>query len=83
MTSVSSQEAPSTKAILSLVFGILAFFGLPCIGSILAIVLGKGERSGVGRAGYILGWVSAGLAVLGLIVVLFYFVLAAGVAATQ
>jgi hypothetical protein len=63
-TSVSQAPA-STKAVLSLVFGILAFFGLPCVGSIVAIVLGKGERSGVGRAGFVLGWIGL---VLGLLV---------------
>ena len=52
-------EPTSTRAALSLVFGILALTGwCPCIGSFAAILLGAGERSGVGRAGVILGWVS-------------------------
>jgi hypothetical protein len=67
-------ETTSTRAVLALVFGILAITGTcPCIGSFAAILLGAGERSGVGRAGVILGWVSllmwlviALLAVLGL-----------------
>ena len=52
-----ADEQPSGKAVASLVFGILSFAGLPCIGAILAIILGSGEKSGVGRAGWILGWV--------------------------
>ena len=52
-------EATSTSAVLSLVFGILGITGAcPCIGSILAIVLGAGDRSGVARAGVILGWIT-------------------------
>jgi hypothetical protein len=51
-------EPVSTRAVFSLVFGILAFNGCPCVGSLLAIVLGWGERSGIGRAGVVLGWIS-------------------------
>ena len=62
-------ESNSTRGVLSLVFGILGITGgCPCLGSILAIVCGWGDSSGVGRAGVILGWV--GLAMM-LVTVLF------------
>ena len=52
----------SGKAIASLVLGILGItFTLPCIGPVLAIVLGAGERNGMGRAGLILGWITLAL----------------------
>ncbi len=55
-------ETTSTRAALSLVFGILAITGVcPCIGSFAAILLGAGERHGTARAGVILGWVSLAL----------------------
>ena len=52
------EERASLKAVLSLVFGILGFELCPCLGGVVAILLGWGERSGVGRAGFILGWIS-------------------------
>jgi hypothetical protein len=52
------EERASLRAVLSLVFGILSFEICPCLGGVLAILLGLGERSGVGRAGFILGWIS-------------------------
>jgi hypothetical protein len=64
-------EQASTKAVLSLVFGVLSFVACPIVGSILAIVLGSGERSGVGRAGAILGWISLALSLLGAAIYLF------------
>ena len=68
------EERVSTKAVFSLVFGILAFNGCPCLGSLLAILLGSGERSSVGRAGFYLGWISmaiyAGVAVVTLVFLL-------------
>ena len=52
-------ETTSTRAVLSLVFGILAITGTcPCVGSILAVLCGAGDRSGIARAGVILGWIS-------------------------
>jgi hypothetical protein len=69
MNQASSSET-STRAVLSLVFGVLALSGAcPCIGGILAILLGAGEPSGVARAGVILGWVHFALTALILIVV--------------
>jgi len=59
MTQIPIPEVTSTRAVLSLVFGVLGITGTcPCIGSILAVVLGAGDRSGVARAGVILGWVT-------------------------
>jgi cytochrome c biogenesis protein CcdA len=56
---MSTPEQPSGKAIAALVLGILGFLQLaPCIGPIAAIVLGWGEKGGVGRAGLILGWIT-------------------------
>jgi cytochrome c biogenesis protein CcdA len=61
----SSSNETTTRAVLSLVFGVLAMSGgCPCIGGILAIVFGMGEKSGVGRAGLILGWIHLALIAL-------------------
>lgn len=55
----SSSDSSGT---LALIFGILACVGvLPCIGSIIAIVVGStAKKSGdsAGEAGFILGWLS-------------------------
>jgi hypothetical protein len=63
----------SGKAVVSLVFGILAFLFLPFIGTIVALATGypakkEIDRSngyltgrGMAQAGIILGWVSVGL----------------------
>jgi hypothetical protein len=54
-----AQTETNGKAIASLVFGILGLTQfLPCVGPIVAIVLGAGETDGVGRAGLILGWIT-------------------------
>lgn len=61
MSSTGGSE-PSGKAIAALVLGILGLLQLaPCIGPIGAIVFGWGERSGIGRAGLILGWITLAL----------------------
>lgn len=70
-------EQPSGKAIAALVFGILSFAGLPCIGALLAIFLGTGEKSGVGRAAVILGWVHLAFMVLVAMAVAFFLLVAA------
>ena len=44
------------RALLSLIFGLLAFGPCPCVGSLAAIVLGMGEKSAIGRTGFWLGW---------------------------
>ncbi|MEM7306835.1 MAG: hypothetical protein AAF682_09200 [Planctomycetota bacterium] len=65
-------EEVTGKAVASLVFSLLGIaFWCPCIGSVVGVVLGAGEKSGVGRAGLILGWIGLGLCVLvGLVVAL-------------
>lgn len=75
MTTMAQTET-SGKAIASLVFGILGITQfLPCVGPIVAIVLGAGERDGVGRAGLILGWITLAIyAAVALVVVLFLVV---------
>lgn len=67
----------STRAVWSLVFGILSFTLCPVLGGILAIVLGWGETSGVGRVGKILGFVSL---ILALLVWLVFAMIVGGVA---
>ena len=58
-------EEATGKAVASLIFSLLGLsFWCPCIGPVLGIVLGTGEKSGVGRAGFILGWIGVGLQVL-------------------
>ena len=52
------------RALLSLIFGLLAFGACPCIGSLAAIVLGMGEKSAIGRTGFWLGWITLGLCFL-------------------
>ena len=71
-----SQTETSGKAIASLVFGILGITSfLPCVGPIVAIVLGAGERDGVGRAGLILGWITMAIyAAVALLVLAFLVV---------
>ncbi len=80
---MTQSQPASTKAVLSLVFAILAFFGLGCIGSIVAIVLGKNEPSGVGRAGYIVGWVGLVLSLIAVVVVIAMMALGIGFAASE
>lgn len=78
---MSSPEQPSGKAIAALVLGILGITQIvPCIGPILAVVLGWGEKAGVGRAGLILGWITLAMYALlaGLVLLL---ILVGGVAA--
>lgn len=56
-----NQGEASTRAVLSLVFGILGLTVLPCAGPIIAIVTGTGEPGGLAKAGVILGWIALGL----------------------
>lgn len=59
------------KAVASLVFGILGLTQVcPCIGSLLALVLGWGEPGDLARVGRILGWL--GLAIQALALLLFF-----------
>ena len=75
----SRPAGTNTNAIVSLVLGILSFFGCSCLTGIPAIIFGNmalkdiratgQEGEGLAKAGLILGWISVGLAVL---VILFY-----------
>ncbi len=63
-------EETTGRAVVSLIFSLLSLTGwCPCIGSVVGIVLGTGEKSGVGRAGLVLGWIGFGLYVLGTITI--------------
>jgi hypothetical protein len=76
----------STLAIVSLIAGILGFTMLPVIGSIVAILTGYAARKetravpalaggdGLATAGIIMGWIQAGLAVVGVCCFITYFV---------
>ena len=82
--------APSKRtegfAIASLVCGIVGFFAVPLIGSVLAIVFGSAARRRIAddenltgaemaRAGIIIGWIGL---VLGILAIVFLIVLAFG-----
>jgi Domain of unknown function (DUF4190) len=68
----------SSKAVVSLVFGVVGFILLPLIAGIVAVVVGYNARKeiresagmlsgdGMATAGIILGWVNIGLTVLGI-----------------
>ena len=70
-------DQPSNKAIWALVLGILSLSGCSCFAAVPAVVLGWDEKSGVGRAGWILGCVSLVLHVLLIGAALFFFTIAA------
>ncbi len=72
-------EHTSSRAVASLVCGILAWTSCPVLGAILAIVLGAGERSGVARAGVILGWIHLALVAISVLVVLALLVTAVAI----
>jgi len=65
-------SASSTEGIVALVFAILSCVGvIPCIGAIIAITLGQKEReSSAGSTAFVLGWISCGLNIIGLIIIL-------------
>ena len=83
MTELEREHAPtrtSGLAIASLALGVIGFFAVPLVASVLAIVLGRSaEREiardpslggdGLARAGVVLGWIGVAL-VLG---ALFFF----------
>ena len=74
-------EETTGRGVAALVFGILAVTGTcPCLGAILAILLGWEERSGIGRAGFILGWVALVLQ-LGVLLLALLWIAIAGAAA--
>jgi hypothetical protein len=55
----SGTNAPNAKGAWSLVLAILGLTVCCCpfVCGIAAVILGSGQTSGVGRAGFILGWV--------------------------
>ncbi|MGY6517342.1 MAG: DUF4190 domain-containing protein [Lysobacteraceae bacterium] len=76
----------NTVAVVSLVFGILAWTLLPFIGSIVAVITGHMARAeirrlppgaeqgdGLALAGLVLGWVQLALIVLGFLAVVLFF----------
>ncbi len=69
-------EQTSSRAVMALICGILAWTGCPVVGGILAVVLGAGEKSGIGRAGAILGWIHLALVGISLLVALVLIVVA-------
>ena len=84
---MSTQHTPqtSTKALLSLIAGILGWTLLPFLGSVGAIVLGHMARADIRRsagqqvgdgfaiAGLVLGWLSVILWLLGVILAIVFF----------
>ena len=75
----------STMATVSLIAGILGFFILPLLGSIIALITGymarqetravppKASGDGMATAGIVMGWIQIGLAVIGVCCVIAYF----------
>jgi uncharacterized protein DUF4190 len=76
----------STLAVVSLVFGILCWIGLPFVGALVAVICGHSARSEIRRAppgaiegdgmaliGLVLGWVHLLLFVLAAVVFLLFF----------
>ena len=75
----------SMLAVISLIFGVVCWFGLPFIGALVAVICGHSARSeirrappgsiegdGLALAGLVLGWIHLALVIVGLIV-LFMF----------
>lgn len=73
----------SSLAVVSLIFGILAYVFLPGIGALVAVICGHSARSeirrappgsidgdGIALAGLILGWIQIGLMLIALAVVM-------------
>ena len=81
----------TTTGVLALVFGVLQFFALPVVGTIIALVTGYMSRSEAqqnpalsddfGRVGRVLGWI--GLALMAGILILVILVLIMGFAWTM
>lgn len=86
---VSAQPGTSSNAVLSLVMGILAFFVCPIILAVIAIVYGNKAKeeieasngmitgSGLATTGRVLGWINLILGVVGLLLLVFFVILAA------
>ncbi|MEP7097025.1 MAG: DUF4190 domain-containing protein [Dokdonella sp.] len=76
----------STLAVVSLIFGILCWIGLPFIGAVVAVICGHSARGEIKRAppgmiegdgmaiaGLILGWIHLALCVLVVFAFLLFF----------
>lgn len=83
---MNQQPRPTSGlAVASLVCGILGWTFLPLLGSLVAIITGHMARSeirgaagrmdgdGLALAGLILGWIAVGLALLTILLVVFFF----------
>jgi hypothetical protein len=91
----SGQLPTSTLALVSMIAGIVGFFLLPVVGTIVALITGYMARKetravppqaagdGMATAGIIMGWVQVGLTVVGICCFIAYFVFIVGAVATQ
>ncbi len=81
-----SQTRTSTLAVVSLIFGILCWIGLPFIGAIVAVICGHSARGEIRRAppgmiegdgmavaGLILGWIHLALCIVAVFAFLLFF----------
>jgi len=76
----------NTMALVSLISGVVGWFAVPFIGSIVAVVTGHMARSqirqsggsedgdGLAIAGLVLGYVGLALAVIGIVLVVLFFI---------
>lgn len=81
------QPAQNGMGTAALVMGILQFFCLGIIGSILAVIFGKigmtraeqglANNGGVAKAGWILGWIGIALSIVGIVIWIFIIIGAA------
>ncbi|MFI4969379.1 MAG: DUF4190 domain-containing protein [Lysobacterales bacterium] len=82
----ASPVRTSTLAVVSVIFGILCWIGLPFIGAIVAVICGHSARSEIRRAppgtiegdgmaltGLILGWLHLLLFILAVVIFLMFF----------
>jgi hypothetical protein len=65
----------SGRSVAALVLGVAGLTACPVAASIAAILLGMGERNGVGRAGFWLGWIGLGVSVLAVLASALLFLL--------
>lgn len=75
-TYVPPKRSDDSSGVIALIFGVLACTGiLPCIGSLVAIIVGgnaKNEGSSTGQIGFILGWISCCIPIVFFIFFLFF-----------
>ncbi|PKM02209.1 MAG: hypothetical protein CVV16_12505 [Gammaproteobacteria bacterium HGW-Gammaproteobacteria-6] len=74
-----------TLAIVSLIFGLISWLGLPMIGAIVAVITGhlaraeinrstdQFEGSGMALAGLILGWLNIAISLLAIVAIFLFF----------